>query len=80
MLIFIPEIQETFSLFDTRGDNKIAASQLGDVLRSLNQNPTEQEIRKCGYFNNPGKYVIFLALARPWLRSSCDLIDREAKL
>ena len=49
------EIQETFNLFDTRGDNKIAASQLGDVLRSLNQNPTEQEIRKCGYSQNPGR-------------------------
>ena len=55
------EIQETFSLFDTRGDNKIAASQLGDVLRSLNQNPTEQEIRKCGYSQNPGRCVCFLS-------------------
>merc|ERR1711936_552406 len=53
------EIQETFGLFDTRGDNKIAASQLGDVLRSLNQNPTEQEIRKCGYSQNPDARISF---------------------
>ncbi|XP_076456260.1 myosin-2 essential light chain-like [Babylonia areolata] len=53
------EIQETFSLFDTRGDGKIAASQLGDVLRSLQQNPTEQEIRKCGYSQNPDARISF---------------------
>ncbi|XP_076437111.1 myosin-2 essential light chain-like [Babylonia areolata] len=53
------EIQETFSLFDTRGDNKIAASQLGDVLRALHQNPTEQEIRKCGYSQNPDARISF---------------------
>lgn len=53
------EIQETFNLFDTRGDNKIAASQLGDVLRSLGQNPTEQEIRKCGYAQNPDARITF---------------------
>ncbi|XP_046567775.1 LOW QUALITY PROTEIN: myosin-2 essential light chain-like [Haliotis rubra] len=49
----IVEIQETFNLFDQRGDNKIAAHQLGDVLRALSQNPTESEIRKCGYASNP---------------------------
>jgi Ca2+-binding EF-hand superfamily protein len=41
-----------------KGDGKIAASQLGDTLRSLGQNPTESEIRKCGYANNPGKHAI----------------------
>jgi Ca2+-binding EF-hand superfamily protein len=52
------DIQETFNLFDQRGDGKIAASQLGDVLRALGQNPTELEVRKCGY-NNPGIFVFF---------------------
>lgn len=52
-------IQETYSLFDTRGDNKIAASQLGDVLRAMGQNPTEQEIRKCGYSQNPDARISF---------------------
>ncbi|KAH9498726.1 hypothetical protein Btru_004692 [Bulinus truncatus] len=55
----IADIQETFTLFDTRGDRKIAASQLGDVLRALNQNPTEQEIRKCGYSANPDARISF---------------------
>ncbi|KAK3579741.1 hypothetical protein CHS0354_002388 [Potamilus streckersoni] len=47
------DITEVFNLFDNRGDGKIAASQLGDVLRSLGQNPTEAEVKKCGYANNP---------------------------
>lgn len=47
---------EVFNLFDNKGDGKIAASQLGDCLRSLGQNPTESEIRKCGFANTPGKH------------------------
>jgi len=50
------EIMEVFNLFDNKGDGKIAAYQLGDCLRSLGQNPTESEIRKCGFANTPGKY------------------------
>ncbi|CAG5128312.1 unnamed protein product [Candidula unifasciata] len=53
------EIKETFTLFDTRGDEKIAACQLGDVLRALSQNPTEQEIRKCGFSQNPDARISF---------------------
>ena len=41
-------------LYDNKGDGKIGASQLGDVMRSLGQNPCEAEIRKCGYAGNPG--------------------------
>jgi len=55
----ISDFQETFTLFDTKGDNKIAASQLGDVLRALNENPTEQEIRKCGFSQNPDARISF---------------------
>ena len=43
-------------LYDNKGDGKIGASQLGDVMRSLGQNPCEAEIRKCGYAGNPGIY------------------------
>ncbi|BFZ06448.1 hypothetical protein BsWGS_09487 [Bradybaena similaris] len=53
------EIKETFTLFDTHGDEKIAARQLGDVLRALSQNPTEQEIRKCGFSQNPDARISF---------------------
>ncbi|KAL4229328.1 Myosin light polypeptide 6 [Mactra antiquata] len=52
-------IMEVFNLFDNKGDGKIAACQLGDCLRSLNQNPTESEIRKCGYAGNPDARISF---------------------
>ena len=48
------EFQETFSLFDNRGDGKICSSQLGEVLRALGQNPTEAEVKKCGYSGDAG--------------------------
>ena len=53
--VFLAEYQETFSLFDNRGDGKIFAHQLGEVLRAMGQNPTEAEVRKCGYQNDLGK-------------------------
>jgi len=40
------EFQETFQLFDNRGDGKIQVNQVGDVLRALGQNPTEAEVKK----------------------------------
>ncbi|GAU89140.1 hypothetical protein RvY_01725-1 [Ramazzottius varieornatus] len=43
------EIHEAFILFDTKGDGKIAAAQLGDVLRALGQNPTEADVNKFGF-------------------------------
>ena len=55
------EFQETFNLFDNRGDGKIYVYQLGEALRAMGQNPTEQEVRKCasGYSQDPGKYKLF---------------------
>ncbi|XP_014787760.1 neo-calmodulin [Octopus bimaculoides] len=39
------EYREAFTMFDRDKDGKITARELGTVLRSLGQNPTEQEIR-----------------------------------
>ena len=36
---------EAFSLFDKDGDGKITAKELGTVMRSLGQNPTESELQ-----------------------------------
>ena len=33
--------RDAFALFDKRGDNKIALSDLGNALRALGLNPTE---------------------------------------
>jgi len=42
----IIEFQETFGIFDLKGDHRIQVSQIGEVLRALGQNPTEAEVKK----------------------------------
>ena len=41
----IAEFQEAFSLFDKDGDGTITTKELGTVMRSLGQNPTEAELQ-----------------------------------
>lgn len=55
-VVICTEFQETFNLFDNKGDGKIYASQLGEVLRAMGQNPTEAEVKKCGFSQEPGSY------------------------
>lgn len=40
----IAEFQEAFSLFDEDSDGLISPTQLGTVMRSLGQCPTEKEL------------------------------------
>lgn len=37
--------KEAFSLFDKRGNGRVALDSLGDLLRACGQNPTLSEIR-----------------------------------
>ena len=41
----VAEFKEAFSLFDKDGDGKITTKELGTVMRSLGQNPTEAELQ-----------------------------------
>ena len=42
---WLPEFKEAFSLFDKDGDGTISVRELGTVMRSLGQNPTEAELQ-----------------------------------
>jgi len=44
ILIYL-EFKEAFSLFDKDGDGTITTKELGTVMRSLGQNPTEAELQ-----------------------------------
>ncbi|VDN83170.1 unnamed protein product [Brugia pahangi] len=45
IIIFFLEFKEAFSLFDKDGDGTITTKELGTVMRSLGQNPTEAELQ-----------------------------------
>ena len=40
----IEEFKEAFNLFDRNGDGNITTAELGTVMRSLGQNPTEADL------------------------------------
>ncbi|KAG6487705.1 hypothetical protein ZIOFF_056300 [Zingiber officinale] len=42
----VAEFKEAFSLFDKDGNGNITTSELGNVMRSLGQNPTEAELKE----------------------------------
>ena len=42
----VAEFKEAFLLFDKDCDGMITAAELGVVMRSLGQRPTEQELKK----------------------------------
>ena len=43
---YAAELKEAFVLFDKDGGGTISSSELGTVMRSLGQNPTDEELRE----------------------------------
>ncbi|KAJ9074306.1 hypothetical protein DSO57_1003097 [Entomophthora muscae] len=41
----ISELNEAFALFDKNGDGSISVEELGEVMKSLGQNPTPDELQ-----------------------------------
>ena len=39
------EMKEAFALFDANGDGTITVTELGQAMRQLGQNPTDQELQ-----------------------------------
>ena len=66
---FIPEFKEAFRLFDTDGDGTISTSELGTVMRSLGQNPTEKDLEEMiKEVDNDGDALLeFLTFLSSWL-------------
>uniref|UniRef100_A0A2P2HZ24 Myosin-2 essential light chain-like n=1 Tax=Hirondellea gigas TaxID=1518452 RepID=A0A2P2HZ24_9CRUS len=55
----IQEFQETFSIFDQKGDNKIQVTQIGEALRALGQNPTEADVKRLSHQHRPDERISF---------------------
>ena len=59
----ILEFKEAFSLFDKDGDGTITTKELGTVMRSLGQNPTEAELQDMiNEVDADGKFISNLAI------------------
>ena len=59
----LPELGEAFSLFDKNGDGVITTGELGEVMRTLGENPTESELlRIINEVDIDGELILFLSV------------------
>ncbi|KAI3971374.1 hypothetical protein MKX01_008218 [Papaver californicum] len=63
----VASMKEAFTLFDTDGDGKIAASELGILMRSLGGNPTQAQL----------KHIVFLDLMSKHMKP--ELFDHQLR-
>ena len=65
----IAEFKEAFSLFDKDGDGTITTKELGTVMRSLGQNPTEAELQV--------KIALNAEPVNRWLKDMINEVDAD---
>ena len=53
------QLQEAFSLFDKEGNGTVSANQLGKVMRSIGQGPTETELQSLGWVSCQTETVLY---------------------
>ena len=46
IIFLIAEFREAFAVFDKDGSGSVSGEELGTVMRSLGQNPTEEELQE----------------------------------
>jgi len=56
------QIREAFKLFDLDGNGTVSTAELGTVMRSLGQNPTDQELADIvNEVDRDGKFLLYLS-------------------
>ena len=78
MCIDLAEFKEAFSLFDKDGDGTITTKELGTVMRSLGQNPTEAELQDMiNEVDADGKGGVFCLIIYYFLPSKLSLYKSD---
>ena len=57
-MYFYSEFRQAFKLFDKDGDGTVSTNELGVVMRSLGQSPTDEELQAMiNEVDEDGKYI-----------------------
>jgi hypothetical protein len=57
-IYFYSEFRQAFKLFDKDGDGTVSTNELGVVMRSLGQSPTDEELQAMiNEVDEDGKYI-----------------------
>jgi len=76
----LEECKECFTLFDKNNDGKIDCQELGTVVRSLGQNPTEAEIQQVVQQMIRNNAFTYQQLTEVVARFQSDSKDREEEI